>query len=313
MELSAPKYYSKFQCVADRCTHSCCVGWEIDIDAATLAYYRSLPDELGAAICKGIAEDEAGAHFALCANGRCPNLDARGLCRIISALGEEALCDICREHPRFYHRVGNRLECGLGASCEEAARLILAEEDYASLLPVGDADGQQNEQAASDFDVIARRAAVFSILSDHSRSYEERLRLIEVHHAVPLKMDEERLRALLDSLEYLNEQHRAQLLDCCGEDSVPHGDAALACERFLAYLIYRHASKERTEAGFRLAVGVALVMERLFRCMLCRQGISCIESAVTVSEELEYSEDNTDAIRFALESELPGIESRPQA
>ena len=35
MKLYAPEYYKQFQCIADKCTHSCCIGWEIDIDEIT--------------------------------------------------------------------------------------------------------------------------------------------------------------------------------------------------------------------------------------------------------------------------------------
>ena len=42
MKLYAPEYYKKFRCIADRCEHSCCNGWEIDIDSATLARYKTL-------------------------------------------------------------------------------------------------------------------------------------------------------------------------------------------------------------------------------------------------------------------------------
>ena len=33
---SVPNYYDKFKCIADRCKHSCCIGWEIDIDDDTM-------------------------------------------------------------------------------------------------------------------------------------------------------------------------------------------------------------------------------------------------------------------------------------
>ena len=32
MKTYAPKYYQQFHCIADKCKHSCCIGWEIDID-----------------------------------------------------------------------------------------------------------------------------------------------------------------------------------------------------------------------------------------------------------------------------------------
>ena len=31
-----PNYYDKFKCIANRCKHSCCIGWEIDIDEDTM-------------------------------------------------------------------------------------------------------------------------------------------------------------------------------------------------------------------------------------------------------------------------------------
>ena len=36
MKLFAPEYYKQFKCIADKCTHSCCIGWEIDIDEEAL-------------------------------------------------------------------------------------------------------------------------------------------------------------------------------------------------------------------------------------------------------------------------------------
>ena len=48
MKLIAPEYYTKFHCIADKCRHSCCVGWEIAIDPDKLVYYRSIEGEFGA-------------------------------------------------------------------------------------------------------------------------------------------------------------------------------------------------------------------------------------------------------------------------
>ena len=32
MILTFPTFYRDFKCIANRCTDSCCIGWEIDID-----------------------------------------------------------------------------------------------------------------------------------------------------------------------------------------------------------------------------------------------------------------------------------------
>ena len=102
MKLYAPAYYHEFSCIADRCRHSCCIGWEIDVDRDTLQYYQTLDGDYASAIRQSIDTSDT-PHFTLAAHDRCPHLDGRGLCHIITAYGHQALCEICREHPRFYH------------------------------------------------------------------------------------------------------------------------------------------------------------------------------------------------------------------
>ena len=122
MQIRVPEYYEKFKCIADRCKDSCCIGWEIDVDAVAEEKYRALDTELG----REIVEKTKQGFFPLEENGRCAFLDCRGLCRIISTVGEGYLCDICREHPRYYGISADGLEGGLGLGCEEAARMILS-------------------------------------------------------------------------------------------------------------------------------------------------------------------------------------------
>ena len=284
----APKYYTTFRCLADRCTHSCCVGWEIDVDADTLAYYRALPSPIKDDILGGIACDGEGAHFALCESGKCPNLDERGLCRIISALGEGALCDICREHPRFYNEVAGRLEVGVGAACEAAAGLILSSDAYAEILPL---DEVENGFDADAFDAVAARDAVYAVLGDRTQDYAKRRE--EIARPCSFCYDGARAKALLSDLEYMDEAHRALLLHVAEE---PRGAAhALLCERFLAYLIYRHASPAVSAAAFDAALRMALFLEEIFARLLA-SGRDAVQAAILLSEEIEYSEDNTAAL-----------------
>ena len=39
MRIVVPDYYDQFCCLAGECTHSCCIGWEIDVDAEALSFY----------------------------------------------------------------------------------------------------------------------------------------------------------------------------------------------------------------------------------------------------------------------------------
>lgn len=41
MKYIKPDFYDAFHCIASRCRHSCCVGWEIDIDGDTADLYSS--------------------------------------------------------------------------------------------------------------------------------------------------------------------------------------------------------------------------------------------------------------------------------
>ena len=128
MSIWYPDYYPAFRCRADRCRHSCCRGWEIDVDAGSAEFYRGLPGELGEELRAALWEDEEGWHFRLDGEERCPFLQPDGLCRLICRLGEEALCDICALHPRFFEEIGEDELLGLGLSCEEATALLLAAE-----------------------------------------------------------------------------------------------------------------------------------------------------------------------------------------
>lgn len=57
-----------------------------------------------------------------------------GLCRLILTLGEESLCDICAEHPRFYNEYPDRIEAGSALCCEEAVRLLLERDTPLELI-----------------------------------------------------------------------------------------------------------------------------------------------------------------------------------
>ena len=128
-----PDFYDRFRCRAAACRHSCCKGWEIDIDENTLDLYRSLSGSWREKMDAAIICDEYGAHFRLTEDERCPFLQQDGLCELIRALGEEALCDICALHPRFYENAGPYELAGLGLSCEAVCDLLLSEEGELTL------------------------------------------------------------------------------------------------------------------------------------------------------------------------------------
>lgn len=295
MKIYAPKYYREFSCIADRCRHSCCVGWEIDIDAESFERYKSLSAEYGDNIRESIEEGETPC-FRLSEDERCPHLDERGLCRIIKNLGEGYLCSICREHPRFYNRTSLGLEAGLGMVCEEACRIILSSDAYSDLCVIGEEEGETDD---FEFDSVREREKIFEILSDSALSYEKKLDTIYAkYEKSPCVFEDGDWREVLFGLEYLSEEHRKLFSVYSSDLDTPKG-AEKALERVLAYFIYRHCSASESESEFLASLGFCLFCERLL-CSLVREneGTPIEDLARIVSEELEYSEENTESIKM---------------
>ena len=290
MKFFAPRYYTQFSCIADRCRHSCCIGWEIDIDADTAEKYRCMTGAYATAVLDSIEPGEP-PHFRLSEGERCPHLDEKGLCRIIKACGEDALCDICREHPRFYHDTCRGREVGLGMACEEACRLILSSDAYAEFVPIGEAPDTE----LPEFDAVACRTELYRLLSDRDLSYAEcRKRISERWGVSPSDLSDEAARELLRELEYLQEERRERFQAYSSVCPDPENTEAL--RRVLAYFIFRHATPAKSETEFREGVGFALFCERLLVSIVGSEDFA--ECARMISEELEYSEENTEAIRF---------------
>ncbi len=289
MKLYAPEYYKNFKCIADKCRHSCCIGWEIDVDGDTMKKYKSLKGGYSKEIIESIDEDEM-PHFRLAENERCPHLDERGLCRIITSLGESYLCHICREHPRFYNDTPYGKEVGLGMACEEAVRLILSSDGYQNIVEIEEADGEIDELF---FDAVKERERVYSILSNHSVSYSERLKRIAEEYGISISCIS---KEKIDSLEYLNESHREMFLHFSHELNTLN-ELEIYLERALAYFVYRHCASSWDEEEFRESLGFCLFCERLVASVtpLCE---NVFDAARIVSGEIEYSEDNTEAIKL---------------
>jgi len=295
MKLFAPKYYTEFACIADRCRHSCCVGWEIDVDMDAAARYASFDEGYGACVRDSLCLEDT-PHFRLCEQDRCPHLDERGLCRIISELGEEELCEICREHPRFYQITAQGREAGLGMACEEACRIILSSDDYSHMILL---DEDEEGPDIPEFDVLPYREELFCMLADPSLSYEEKLCRIEERFCVsPACHSDEYWKEVLAELEYLDSTHKT-LFSCYTSTPKRAEDCAKISERFLAYFLYRHLTKAYDLTSLRAHLGFCLLCERLLASLMEKETASDNEDAARIlSEELEYSEENTDALTW---------------
>ena len=65
MQIRFPQYYQMFQCIASACPDSCCKEWEVDVDAAAAAYYRTLEGDLGERLRQVLKDTEDGTMMTI--------------------------------------------------------------------------------------------------------------------------------------------------------------------------------------------------------------------------------------------------------
>ena len=291
-----PDYYPRFQCIAGKCRHSCCVGWEIDIDADTLAAYRQMDDALGERLRRNIDADGAGAHFRLDAQERCPFLNRAGLCEIILEKGERALCQICADHPRFRSCFSDREEMGLGLCCEAACELILRRREPVRFLTEGE-EMLMPEEAA----FLSWRDAMIALFQDRSRFVAERMEriLAACGRKLPACTPREWAQAFLQ-LECMDEAWTTRLLALDGKAPFPAPDE-IALEQLLVYFLYRHlpAGFEAGDVGGYAAFAVHSV--RMI-ASLARDDHDLLEVARLYSAEIEYSDENVQVLVEAIQA-----------
>lgn len=176
MKLCVPDYYDQFHCIASACRDNCCIGWEIDVDETCVHRYQQEKGTFGQRLRAAIRQE--GDHFCFRMIGeRCVFLNEQNLCDLIRNLGEDALCQICRDHPRFTDSFGIRRETGLGLCCEEAARLVLIHPK-----PLTFQFGETDEEAQVDecdqlrlSALLAVRKALFALVQNRSIPVTERM------------------------------------------------------------------------------------------------------------------------------------------
>lgn len=295
-----PDYYPEFACIAGACKHSCCIGWEIDVDEASLVRFSQVGGELGRRLREKISLEDP-PHFVLGKGERCPFLNDRGLCDLILELGEGALCQICTKHPRFYNWFSSHTEVGLGLCCEEAGRLILSHAEPVRL--VGEMPGEPDG-------MFLLREELFAIVQNRelpvSRRAEELL--AHVGAALPERSMAEWSEFLL-GLERLDGEwtHRLgrlkQPVDLDGFDTYMAARQT-EYEQFLVYLLYRHLSQAADP--FELAARTGFVvwgyelLRQLGAAVWTDTGefsfADQVELVRLFSSELEYSDENLDLI-----------------
>lgn len=311
MKTVYPDYYKDFKCIADKCRHSCCIGWEIDIDKESLDFYNSVKGDFGKKLQDNISL-EGTPHFILSERERCPFLNRRNLCDIYTTLGKNCLCQICSDHPRFYNELPDRIEAGLGLCCEEAARLIITKKEPVKLL---------GEDKIGENGIILARGKIFKILQDRSISVAYRIeKVLSLTGTDNIDLDITKWVKLFESLERLDEDWSTLLsklkanyktADIKGFDAFMK-DRETEYEQLLCYLIYRHFSMAEfiedmavysafAALSFNLiyALGAVIFTEKCDFTVADQ-----LELIRLFSSEIEYSDQNLDIIFCKLQGEI---------
>jgi len=301
MKTIVPDYYESFACIKGDCRHSCCVGWEIDIDPDSLERFRSVGGELGERLRENICETGEGAFFRLTENERCPFLNRDGLCDLILGLGEDCLCQICDDHPRFRNFFANREEIGLGLCCEAAGRLILGWKMPVHLVEMKD-DGFYEELPVEEAELLEIRDGLLAIARDRRIPVEKRLsRMLDWLELEYVPVVDESWIPFLLRLERLDESWAVRLRDCgklrfgC---ELPQWE--LAFEQLLVYLLYRHLPASLEDGDLSGRIAYVVFAWTLVRCLCASTEAQGFEELVEIcrlySSELEYSDENIAAI-----------------
>ena len=307
MKLIAPAYYPRFRCLAGACRHTCCRGWEIDLDDAALTRYEQVGGPLGDKLHRAIDRAGDAPHFRLDQQENCPFLTKNGLCELILRLGEDSLCQVCADHPRYRGFLTDRTEIGLGLCCEAAARLILTWPEPVTLITLED-DGGDEVTTAEEQAFLQLRARLMAVAQDRSRPIAARVDALEQMSGIPLPWDAlPRWAELLLTLERLDEAwtHRlTALMDALPAEGLsPEWDAPL--EQLLTCLMYRHltGALEDGDTAGRLAfvvLGWKLIVALFL--MEREQTLDTLTETVRLwASEIEYSDENTAGLLDALE------------
>ena len=177
MKYHKPSFFDQFKCIGSACTDTCCAGWEIEVDETTAQEYLAEKGAFGDRLRREIGS-EPGEYFFKLQNNRCPFLNKENLCDIFINLGEDRLCDICREHPRFYNWFGDYTEVGLGLCCEEAERLLFSDSKPLTFVEEvhTDASDLLDDESEECEQMLEERKAIFTILQNRKKNIGARLK-----------------------------------------------------------------------------------------------------------------------------------------
>ncbi len=296
-------YNKHFSCIADKCKHNCCIGWQIDIDKKTFSSYQALK-ETDTRFNENSFLDNS---FKLSDSLHCPFLDGDNLCHIIKNYGEKSLCKTCKTHPRFKNFFTGLTETGLGLYCEEACKIILVSKQKMKLSLIKD-DKKTSVLSPFEKKVIAFRKKVISILQNRKISFLERLDALKGLSDINLsKKSFSTWRETFCNLERLK-------INDFAFNNIPQTECfaqiergfELEYEQLLCYLSFRHLSRAIDSLDLKVRLAFILLcfymINHIFSLSENKNLDTLIEVCRFFSSENETNDDNIFALLNDIEN-----------
>jgi len=222
---------------------------------------------------------------------------------MILKLGEDSLCDICTDHPRFRNFYSSFTEMGLGLCCEEAARIILNYSEPFSL------EGECEPDDEEGF-YLAYRKRLFDILAKRGKSILNRFE--EISSEFGFKFSEFSLEKLCDTyiaMERLDENWGDELIKLKNYSFdmkiFTDGKFSIPFEQLACYFLFRHFTDALYDGRMAERVKFSLAGSFIIGALCGMKGNPSIrdmeEFARRYSAEVEYSEENTEILLKAFE------------
>ncbi len=181
MIYTRPDYFNEFKCVADKCKDTCCAGWQIAIDEASLEKYKKIKGDYIWKVMANVDWEEGC--FRQDNAKRCAFLNENNLCDFYTNVGEESLCKTCREYPRHTEEFEGVREVTLSVSCPEVARILMERKTPVEFITVEKPEEEETEYFG-DFDpflysaIEDGRNAMIKILQNRNLPIKERVVLV---------------------------------------------------------------------------------------------------------------------------------------
>jgi len=317
MIVEYPEYLDRFTCIAGKCPDTCCAGWEVDVDDDMYYYYKIVGGNIGEKIRSHMVEDGEEKYFPLTPEGRCPFLDRENLCEIYRELGEESLCRVCTEYPRYYMQAGDYEQIDLSLSCMELGRIFFQECGRIRFIrteneAAGDTISHEQEQDLQR--ILKDRDHRIAILQSSDMAWEERLK------RAGLALEGEPDFALLEicrTFEVLNgswssildnmqrdQEHMAEHMQAFRQAMGKKAEEWL--EKLAVYLVFRYWIDqwydEDPDGSGRMAARSLRLLQMMCAQRFIQQGGSfteqdMIDIAHIFSRQVEHSDMNVEAMK----------------